>query len=113
MKDGRSPLTEPLFNDFEHSVPDLGAAIVIVRVMERFNNLTDGQYGNFGRLLVFSTLLITSSGFELFDQAFNQIQNATRASGALARRTSTMSFTLCSTTTFATLPAGSFKMIPK
>ena len=74
-KDGQSTLTEPLFNDLKHFIPDLGATVVVVRVMERLNNLTKGQHCSIKRKLISSTLLITSSGFELFDQAFDQIQN--------------------------------------
>jgi len=73
-KDGGSLHTKPLLDNFEHPILDLGAAVAVIGVMECLENLTKGQYGNVTKPLISSTLLMTSSGFELSDQAFNKIQ---------------------------------------
>ena len=47
--------------------------------MERLEDLSKCQRGIIKKQLVPGTLLITSSGFESFDQAFNRIQNQNRS----------------------------------
>ena len=75
--------TEPLFNNPKHFILDLRVTIVIVRVVERLKNLTKGQYESAERVLISNTLVMTSSGFESFDQAFNRIQHPTQVDGEL------------------------------
>ena len=72
-EDRRSLLTKPLIDDLDHLVLDLGAAIVVVRMMECLENLVNSQHMSARRQPISSTLLMTSSGFELFDHALNQI----------------------------------------
>jgi len=80
---GLDVLTKPLLNNSKHFILDLGVTVVVVGVMEGLKNLTKGKHDSIKDPLISSTLLMASSGFELFDQAFNRIQDPTRSSGVL------------------------------
>jgi hypothetical protein len=72
--DRRISLTEPLFNNPHHLILYLGPAVAVVGVMERLEDLVNSQQCNSNREEISSTLLMTSSGFELFAQALIGIQ---------------------------------------
>ena len=81
--DRRDLFTEPLLNSSEHFILDLGVTVVVVGVVECLEDLAKGEHNGIKGSLISSTLLMTSSGFELFDQAFNRIQNPAQSSGML------------------------------
>ena len=66
--------TKPLLNNFEHSILNLGATVAVVGMMEGLKYLGKGKHRSTKLQGTSGTLLITSSGFELFDQAFDRIQ---------------------------------------
>ena len=61
--------TEPLFDNSEHFILDLGATVVAGGVMECLENLTKCQHGEcYKRPPISNTLVMTLSGFESFNQ---------------------------------------------